>query len=370
MSYSNYKNYNQYVNCCKPIGAQGEKGDNGAIGPVGPIGPSGGAQGAQGATGAQGTPGATGVQAVQGASGVQGAQGIIGTQGDTGATGAQGDAVNPIQTLQYSITLVNATGINAELTIDGVLDDISLNQTTTHYNTDYGAYNSHVFIDISSVVRDVSTDPIDITIRGTTISESTGVPVFTATETISIPSSFTTFPNGFQTSSKWLYVKDILFSNVSSIDYDIKALGYLDFLNTDVNIIGYRAEILGAKKGDIGDITLIIHKVKNDVSNKNTSLLYLENITLNDPSGQIVDNLRTGPDDRSYTTPVGTSLWPEQIDFVLKQTDFGSYFSGGGEYIINGTAGEGLIVKFESKSGFDSFEGPQYISLKIYYQRI
>ena len=387
MSYPNYNNYNQYIKCCKPIGAQGAQGDQGATGPIGPIGSQGaqgpqgaqgvagrqGPQGAQGAVGAVGAQGVAGRQGPQGAQGAVGAVGAVGAQGAQGAVGAQGaqgaQGVTSSQSLQFTIAL-EQSGVSTSFNIAGVDDVVAPPGTTdTFYNIPFGAYNNHVFIDISSAIRDVSSADIDITINGTSISESSAVPVVDS-ETISIPSSIS-IPNGFQSLKKWLYVSDISFSNVSSINYDIENLGYIDFLNTDVRIIGYRAEILGDANSDGADITLLLRKVDNGASIF-TDIIDLENITVNDPLNQIVDNLRTGVGvDRSYTMPIGTSLWPPGInlagtDFVLKQTDFDTYFVGG-ENIILGSGNEGLIIKVES-TDLGAPNGPQYISLIVYYE--
>jgi hypothetical protein len=63
-----------------------------------------------------------------------------------------------------------------------------------------------------------------------------------------------------------------------------------------------------------------------------------------------------------------TSLWPANTDFVLKQTDFNTYFTGD-ENIILGSQNEGIIIKVES-TDLGAPNGPQYISLIIYYERI
>jgi hypothetical protein len=123
---------------------------------------------------------------------------------------------------------------------------------------------------------------------------------------------------------------------------------------------------LGDDNSDGADITLILRKVDNGAS-VSTAIIDLENITFNVPLKQIVDNLRTGVGvDRSYTMPGGTSLWPQNTDFVLKQTDFDTYF-GTGENIILGTANEGIIIKVES-TDLGAPNGPQYISLIVYYE--
>ena len=336
MSYPNYNNYNQYIKCCKPIGAQGAQGDTGATGPMGPVGPSGGAQGAQGATGA------------------------------TGATGAQGATGGSSgQSLQFTVALEQSGG-GTEFIIAGVDDIIASGQNTIPYNTPFGVYNNHICLDISSLVRTIPGNDVIITITGTSISESTAVPVSGDNEIITITSGIS-IPNSFQSIKKWLYVSEITFSNISSILYDVRVLGYVDFLNTDVRITGYRAEVLGDDNSDGADITLIIRKVDNGTSTI-TNIIDLENITINNPLNQIVDNLRTGGSDRSYTMPGGTSLWPQNTDFVIKQTDFNTYFTAG-ENVISGSGDEGIIIKVES-TDLGAPNGPQYISLMVYYDRL
>ena len=329
-----YNKYNQYVTCCKPIGAQGAQGDTGATGPIGPIGPSGGAQGAQGA------------------------QGLQGAQGAQGATGASG-----VQSLQFTLSLEQSGG-GTEFIIAGVDDTIASGQNTASYNTPFGVYNNHLCLDISTLVRTIPGNDVVITITGTSISESTAVPIAGDNEIITITSGIS-IPNNFQSIKKWLYISEITFSNISSILYDVRVLGYIDFLNTDVSLTGYRAEVLGDDNSNGADITLIIRKVDNGTSTI-TNILDIENITINNPLNQIVDNLRSGINDRSYTMPGGTSLWPQNTDFVIKQTDFNSYFTAG-ENVISGSGDEGIIIKVES-TDLGAPNGPQYISLMVYYE--
>ena len=139
----------------------------------------------------------------------------------------------------------------------------------------------------------------------------------------------------------------------------MRVLGYIDFLNTDVSLTGYRAEVLGDDNSNGADITLIIRKVDNGTSTI-TNILDIENITINNPLNQIVD--------RSYTMPGGTSLWPQNTDFVIKQTDFNSYFTAG-ENVISGSGDEGIIIKVES-TDLGAPNGPQYISLMVYYETL
>lgn len=281
-----------------------------------------------------------------------------GAQGAQGATGASG-----VQSLQFTLSLEQSGG-GTEFIIAGVDDTIASGQNTASYNTPFGVYNNHLCLDISTLVRTIPGNDVVITITGTSISESTAVPIAGDNEIITITSGIS-IPNNFQSIKKWLYISEITFSNISSILYDVRVLGYIDFLNTDVSLTGYRAEVLGDDNSNGADITLIIRKVDNGTSTI-TNILDIENITINNPLNQIVDNLRSGINDRSYTMPGGTSLWPQNTDFVIKQTDFNSYFTAG-ENVISGSGDEGIIIKVES-TDLGAPNGPQYISLMVYYE--
>ena len=167
----------------------------------------------------------------------------------------------------------------------------------------------------------------------------------------------------YQSVKKWLCITSIEFTNVSTIEYDLQVLGYIDFLNKDFKVIGYRGECLGDDNSDTSDITLIIRKIDE---NGFTSIIDLENLTVDGNNNQIIDNVRSGTFDRSYTMPVGISLWPPNSDYVFKQTDFDSYFSGG-ENVIEGTKNEGILLKLES-TDLGAPNGPTYFDIQLYIQ--
>lgn len=278
-----------------------------------------------------------------------------------------GAASSQINTIEYSVTL-EQSGVVNEFVLAGVNKNVFTNITNVNHTTPFGAYNNHVFISISSITTSGSAS---FTVVGDIISESTAVPI-SGSETVLINSTNNT---SYQTLGKFLKVNSITFTNVTSITYDIAVLGYIDFLNTDVKIVGYRAEVLGDSNSSNSDITIIIDKIKQTGSV--TEILPLENITINNPIDSIVDNLRTASFDRSYTYLNGTNfvnrLWPADTDYIVKQTDFNTYFGTGGPgeatgNTILGSSNEGLFIKttFENNPP----NGARYISLQIYYERI
>ena len=294
-------------------------------------------------------------------------RGPPGPEGPPGPPGPQGPSAT--QSKQYTINF-EQSGVTDSFVIAGVDDRVASNQTTTNYTTAFSVYNNHVFIDISAMTRTIPTNDVTITFSGTAISESTAVPTVSS-EVITLPPTFSNFPNGVQTLKKWLDISSIVFTNVASITYNIENLGYVDFLNTDVRIIGYRAEILGDSDSGRADIRLIITKVDNE--NIPTNLFNLEDIeivgSMHDPSSnKIFDYIRTGPLNRNYTAPSGLDIWPDNTDFVLKQTDFSSYWGPSANII--GTANEGIIMRVTSLKGLGPANGAQYLSLTLYYENI
>ena len=335
-----------YNDCCSS-----DNNEAGPTGPQGATGPPGPAGGPQGPTGPQGVTGP------KGSTGPIGHTGPIGPQGVTGPPGP----ASTTQALQYTLNFEQSKS-SEEFILAGVNDNIVSSTTSLNYNTPFSVYNNHVYLVFTSL--NVASNPATITFTGTSISESTAVPVPNDTEVITIPSSFT-LPFGVETPKKWLYISDISFSNVNSANYSINVLGYVDFLNTDVRIIGYRGEFLGDDNSEGSDITLIIEKI--DTSGFVTSLSELENISINGPTDSIIDHIRSGSFDRSYTMPSPTSLWPPNTDFVLKQTDFTSYWGSSAEVL--GSQGEGVIIRVESTE-LGAPNGSRYMSLSVYYENI
>ena len=320
----------------------------------------------QGPRGFPGRPGTASNTGATGPTGHTGPTGLAGSATNTGATGPIGPIgptgfiENNLQILQYSVALEQSRS-STKFVLGGVDDPVPGAQGLIgdQIGVSFSFYNNHVFF--TNITLTESAPNPTVTITGTSISESSAVPVPNDTETINIGSSTGT-TTGYQTSKKWLLVTDIQFTNVSSITFDLYSLGYVDILNQDFKVIGYRGECLGDDNSDKADFTFIIQKIDEDGQ---TKVIDLENITINNPFNEIVDNIRTGTFDRSYSIPSG-SLWPENTDYVIKQTDFDTYFTGN-ENIVLGTNNEGLIITLES-TDLGAPNGPTYFDVQIYIQ--
>lgn len=253
--------------------------------------------------------------------------------------------------------------------LTGIDREILAGETTT-YTTPVGLQNNH----LSIVVNSIDGAGGVVTVSGTSIDEKTSIPNPTATEDITMDG---TTGQTYQTSLKWLSISEVGVtgpSGPSSINYDLRVLGYTDIGNRDFNIDGYRAEITAA--GSKANVNLKIVKIQNDGSGK-FSMVNIEDISIEDNGsapGFITDNIRSGAYDRSYTGPAGDtgfSLWPNGSEFVLKQGDFNEYFPLVGATstnIINNTTigDEGILIKLESDS-IGGPGGPGYIRLQVRY---
>lgn len=294
----------------------------------------------------------------EGPTGLEGPTGSEGQQGPTGPTGQQGLEGSPLQILQYSVALEQSRS-ETDFFLGGVYQEIQTALVGDVNPATFSLYNNHLYFVIQSLT-DTGIDSI-VSITGTGISETTAVPIPNDTEDI----TFSFGAGSYQSVKKWLCVTKIEFSNVSAIEYDLYVLGYVDLLNRNFKVLGYRGECLGDDNSDKSDITLKIQKINE---NGFTTIIDLENITIDGNTNQKIDNVRTGIDNRSYTMPTGISLWPPKSDYVLKQSDFDSYFTTG-ENIIEGTKNEGLILKLESTK-LGAPNGPTYFDIQLYVQFI
>lgn len=356
-----------------PIGLTGPQGEQGLQGPIGPQGPQGiqgqigpqGIQGAQGPQGDQGAQGPQGEQGIQGPIGPQGIQGPIGPQGPQGEQGPQGPQGDPgpvsssAQTMWFSL-FPDQSRDDDLMYATGIFFNIDTNQTG-NYTTDFGVQNNHVYIKINSIT--IGTATINLTFTGTSISEVTAVPVTGDTEIITIDS---TVNQEYQTLKKWLEITNISvgLNGGDTIDYDIGVLGYSDIGNADITVEGYRMEAQNPENNASVNLSFIIEKLQNDGGNK-ISFVELENIEI-DSNGihTITDNVRSGLSARDYST--STILWPGGTTFVLKQTDFSTFFTLN-ENIIQGTNNEGFLIKLSSTSSLGSPSGTNYVRLQIRY---
>lgn len=303
----------------------------------------------------------------QGPPGPEGPSGPIGPEGPSGPIGPPGPAGAGISNLEYSFFFSDTqvplpydiAGVDPSNSIDTGVTDIS-------YTTPFSLTNNHVYLFVNTISRNNLSASCEFIITGTRLSESTAVPD-TYTETITFEPALNT---GYQSIAKWYNITSIDASNISDINYDIDQLGYVDFLNTDVKITGYRAEILGDPNNNNSDIRLIFLVVKQN--DPVTSIYSIEDIEVdgNKGNGEIIDYQR-GSDpsfNRTYISPSGLPLWPEKKHFVLKQTDFDSFFTNKENYIY-GTNNGGLIVKLDA-TRVGPPNGARYFNITIYYESL
>jgi hypothetical protein len=296
-----------------PTGQPGSASNTGATGPTGYTGPTGqpGSASNTGATGHTGPTGPPGLATNTGATGPAGA-----LSQNMWFTGIPEQSGNPDILILVGENEVISTGLIGDFT------------------TDTGIRHNHLVILVNSI-----TGTGTATVTGTSVAETTGVPITSDTEVITIDGSTSQY---YQTLKKWLEVTSVVFSvGITAINYDLIILGYLDLLNTNFTVNGYRLEALAGTSGNSTDITFKIERIKDDGSNK-MSFVVLEDITFNNSTSTVTDNLRSGGSDRGYTM-VGGSLWLDQTTFIFKQSDFNIYFTAD-ENLVLGSANEGIII--------------------------
>ena len=297
--------------------------------------------------------------------------GPSGPEGPQGPEGPPGPAGTGISTLEYSFFLSDNQVTN-EFDIAGVYPPNNIaSNITTSYNIPFPLTNNHLFLEVDSSTRFNQSASCEFIIEGTKISESSAIPE-PHIETISFEPSLTKI--SFQSLSKWLNINSIDLSNINEINYDINVLGYIDFLNKDVKITGYRAEILGDYNNTDTDVRLIFLVVKQN--DPVTSIYSIEDIEVDgnggtNGTGLITDYQRsiTPSSVRNYDNPPEFELWPPNRHFVLKQTDFDTYFATNNENYIYGSNNGGLIVQIKSSS-LGPPDGPRFFNITIYYESL
>ena len=252
--------------------------------------------------------------------------------------------------------------------IAGVFSSVSSNQTN-NYTTAFSARNNHILLTVNSITPSDVNLQCSIQVTGTKISESNKIAETNFIETITFDATDNT---KYQTLAKFYDITLISInhvnSNISAIDYDIHVLGYVDFLNSNVKIIGYRSEILGDLNSGNADIRLSLIRIKQN--DPVTTLLNIEDIEIDGNfgggNGKIIDHQRTGSNDRTYEVTSGTDLWPPNSYFVLKMTDFNTYFTNQENY-IEGANNEGILIKIDS-TNLGPSNGPRFITIQVYYE--
>ena len=355
------KCYNyHYVNNCSPYYCM-------YIGPTGPIGPRG-VDGTASDTGATGPIGLTGYTGPTGdASNVTGPTGYTGPTGDasnvtgptgpccTGPTGPTGPSDTIVSgeenifPMQFDFVIDQSTHPD-QFYILGSSKTIATDVSVSTVSVPFPLGNNHLYIN----VKEISAGPAILSLTGAAITEDSGVT--TLQEEIITLDSVTTY----QSIKKWIEIREFDISGYDTINYDYGSLGYYDMGNRKFGLEGYRAEM--RESGNLAGTgaAFIIQKIKNQGGNKYT-IENLENIQVRNQS--LFDVARSGARDFTFTS---TSIWPDTDIFVLKQTDFISYFAG--EQVIEGDNNEGIIVKLEGES-LGGPGGPDYVTgqLRWYY---
>ncbi len=153
-----------------------------------------------------------------------------------------------------SINKTYLTGINEiikEARFDNILDDER-----------FGVQNNHIVIKVINI-----TTGGDIKISGTSISESTAIPVSDDSETITVDNSTNQL---YQTTKKWLEITEVNITSgtITGLEYQTIILGYTDIGNRDFAISGYRLEALAGGSGHKSDIRFFIEKIQDDGGKK------------------------------------------------------------------------------------------------------
>jgi len=292
-------------------------------------------------------------------------------QGPPGPIGPPGPAGAGIGNLEYSF-FFSDTQVPLPYDVAGVDPSFQIDSgvTAIPYTTPFSLTNNHVYLFVNTISRINSSVSCEFIITGTRLSESTAIPDLSYTEIITFEPALNT---GYQSIAKWYNITSIDASNISDINYDIDQLGYVDFLNTDAKITGYRAEILGDPNNDNSDIRLIFLVVKQN--DPVTSVYSIEDIEVDGNGGTngtgVINDYQRGSDpsfNRTYNSPSVVNLWPENTHFVLKQTDFDSFFTNNENYIY-GTNNGGLIVKLDA-SRVGPPNGARFFNITIYYESL
>lgn len=216
--------------------------------------------------------------------------------------------------------------------------------------------NQHVFIIVNSISNSGT-----ITVSGVSVGETTSVPVVGDNEVITLDGT----NSSYQTAKKWLEITSITIGGIPTINYDFGSLGYYDGFNSKIKVVGYRADFRAS--GNNPDVRVRILKVRNLGGNK-FDFFTIEDIGFDSTidNGTIIDNVRTGADDRSHT--FSSELLDDNQNLAFKQSDFYSYFTPE-EITSDGTMNEGLYIKLEGspEGGLSSIDS---IMLTLLYEII
>jgi len=248
--------------------------------------------------------------------------------------------------LQNIIHNINEIVLSENVPVDGVAANsltwlgeqrVSASAQSGTYATDFTCNNQHAAINVLSL-----TGSGVVVFTGVSMSESSGLPVAGVTESITVDAT-----GRYQTSKKWLEVTNIEIPvGITAISYDVGVLGYVDMQNHDFKITKLRIDMTSG--GINSNVSFKLFKVQDDGNNK-ISLVDIEHIGVNGTTESIVDEIRTGGEDRSYTT--NASLWAGGTNFCFKQNDYDAFFTNDENVMESSTKGEGFIIVLEGTGG-------------------
>lgn len=249
--------------------------------------------------------------------------------------------VNITSEIAAATLLNNEIVLSENIPVDGVTSTqltwlgesrlVASGQTGSYSN--FACNNQHAVVDVRSL-----TGAGTITFTGVSVSETDGIPTAAVDEVITVDAT-----GLYQTDTKWLEIISITPSvGTLPIDYDVYVLGYIDIFNADFKLLKMRADILSG--GINSDISIRIIKVQNDGDGK-MSLVDVEHYGIDSSAKSYVDDLRTGGDDRSYTTT--SSLWVSGENACLKVSDYDTYFTNDENVFEGATKAEGFIIRLE-----------------------
>jgi len=226
---------------------------------------------------------------------------------------------------------------------------------TADYTTDFSLNNQHCTIIIKSL-----TGSGVVTFTGVSNSESSGVPTAAITEEITVDAI-----GSYQTNKKWIEITNIdIPAGITNIDYDIGVLGYIDMQNMDFKLKAMRVDMTSG--GINADVSILIEKVQDDGNGK-MSIVAVEHIGVDAGPSEIIDEIRTGADDRSYSA--GADIWGSGQNYSLKQNDYDTYFVADENVFEGSTKAEGFLVSLEgTNSGAINNVSMLNIMLTIEYQ--
>jgi len=255
-------------------------------------------------------------------------------------------------------TTLPLNGISANIHLIGQYNNQVTGQTSA-YGTDFTGLGAKIFVKINSL-----SGSGNITITGTSVN-SNGIKTTNDTENIYID---TAGGQRYKSDKNWIEVTNVsIGAGISSINYDIGRISYMSHNNRKFEWLGYSMDVFANNSN--ADLTIRVIKVKNE-GNKKFSLLDLESYSIDSGASgnQIIDNIRTGADDRSYN-PIVSQILPGNRTYEIKQFDMHEYWlNHNQENIVNGHDGEGILLKLEGYPLDTNFNNIGFLTIYFLYK--